>query len=135
MKHRNRSIFRPSYPAPSTKDTRAFFTEENPIKRDAFAARRLNALKEHQGPREKALRLSDVKEMFQQMKMHNSGGIRTTPAGGQVPRDTEVIHTSTIGRAYWSGTSAVGSSAGTEVCNWAGSTFLRWAHSTRLDGR
>ena len=117
------------------KNMRAYFAEKNPIKRDAIAARQLHALTEHQGPREKALRLSDVKEMFQQMKMHNSGGIRTTPAGGQVPRDTEVIHTSTIGRAYWSGTSAVGSSAGTEVCNWAGSTFLRWAHSTRLDGR
>jgi hypothetical protein len=40
------------------------------IKVAAIAARQLHALKEHQGPREKALRLSDVKQMFQQMKDH-----------------------------------------------------------------
>jgi hypothetical protein len=50
------------------KDMRAYSKEEDPIKRDAIAARQLHALKEHQGPREKALRLSDVKQMFQQMK-------------------------------------------------------------------
>jgi hypothetical protein len=42
--------------------------KKNPIKRDAIAARQLHALTEHQGPREKALRLSDVKQVFQQMK-------------------------------------------------------------------
>jgi hypothetical protein len=36
---------------------------------------------------------------------------------------------------YGSGTSTRGSSARTEVSNCAGSTFLRWAHSTRLAGR
>jgi hypothetical protein len=30
--------------------------------------RQLHALKEHQGPREKPLRLSDVKQMFREMK-------------------------------------------------------------------
>jgi hypothetical protein len=36
---------------------------------DAIAVRQLNALKkEHQGPRDKKLRLSDVKEMFLEMK-------------------------------------------------------------------
>ena len=47
---------------------RAFFAEENQIKRDEVAARQLHALKEHQGPREKKLRLSDVKAMFEQIK-------------------------------------------------------------------
>jgi len=32
--------------------------------------RQLHALKQHQGPREKALRLSDVKSMFLEMKGH-----------------------------------------------------------------
>jgi hypothetical protein len=37
-------------------------------KRDAIAVRQLHALKERQGPCEWALRLSDVKEMFLEMK-------------------------------------------------------------------
>ena len=49
-------------------DMRAYFAEENPIKRDGIAVRQLRALREHQGPREKKLRLSDVKELFAQMK-------------------------------------------------------------------
>ena len=56
-------------------DMRAYFAEENPIKREGIAVRQLRALREHQGPREKKLRLSDVKEMFEQMKNHaNLGG-------------------------------------------------------------
>jgi hypothetical protein len=51
-------------------DMRAYFAEENPIKRDGIAVRQLRALREHQGPREKKLRLSDVKEMFEEMKNH-----------------------------------------------------------------
>jgi hypothetical protein len=51
-------------------DVRAYFAEENPIKREGIAVRQLRALREHQGPREKKLRLSDVKEMFEQMKNH-----------------------------------------------------------------
>jgi hypothetical protein len=47
---------------------RAFFAEENPIQRDGIAVRQLRALREHQGPREKKLRLSDVRAMFEQMK-------------------------------------------------------------------
>jgi hypothetical protein len=50
------------------KDVRAYLAEGSAIKRDAIAARQLHALKEHQGPREKALRLSDVKAMFRQMR-------------------------------------------------------------------
>jgi hypothetical protein len=50
------------------EDMRAYFAEENPIKRDGIAVRQLRALREHQGPREKKLRLSDVKAMFLQMR-------------------------------------------------------------------
>lgn len=53
-------------------DMRAYFAEDNPIKRDGIAVRQLRALREHQGPREKKLRLSDVKEMFAQMKDHTN---------------------------------------------------------------
>jgi hypothetical protein len=49
-------------------DMRAFFAEDNPIRRDGIAVRQLRALREHQGPREKKLRLSDVKAMFSQMR-------------------------------------------------------------------
>ncbi len=58
------------------KDMRAYFAEEDQTKRDAIAVRQLHALKEHQGPREKALRLSDVKQMFLEMK----GIVRLNPA-------------------------------------------------------
>jgi hypothetical protein len=50
------------------KDMKAYFAEGDVTKRDAIAVRQLHALKEHQGPREKKLRLSDIKGMFQQMK-------------------------------------------------------------------
>jgi hypothetical protein len=50
------------------KDMRAFFAEEDATKRDVIAIRQLHALKEHQGPREKPLRLSDIKQMFREMK-------------------------------------------------------------------
>jgi hypothetical protein len=55
------------------EDMRAFFAEENPIKRDGIAVRQLRALIEHQGPGEKKLRLSDVKEMFREMRSHTAG--------------------------------------------------------------
>jgi septin family protein len=50
------------------RDMQAFFEEENAIKRDEIAARQLHALQAFQKPREKGLRLADVKEMFLQMK-------------------------------------------------------------------
>jgi hypothetical protein len=50
------------------KDMRAFLAEPNAIKRDELASRQLHALREYQGPREKKLRVHDVKEMFEQMK-------------------------------------------------------------------
>ena len=59
------------------EDMKAYFAEENPIKREGIAVRQLRALREHQGPREKKLRLSDVKELFAQMKDH--GTFSTSP--------------------------------------------------------
>ena len=52
------------------KDLRAFHAEPNAIKRDEIAARQLHALRAYQGPRERKLRLSDVKDMFEQMRDH-----------------------------------------------------------------
>lgn len=46
------------------KDMKAYFAEEDGHQRDAIAVRQLHTLKQHQGPREKPLRLSDVKRMF-----------------------------------------------------------------------
>ena len=52
------------------KDLRAFHDEPTAIKRDEIAARQLYALRDYQGPRERKLRLSDVKDMFEQMRDH-----------------------------------------------------------------
>ena len=46
------------------KDMRAYFTEEDGHRRDAIAVRQLHALREHIGPWDKPLRLSDVRRMF-----------------------------------------------------------------------
>jgi hypothetical protein len=62
-----------------TEDMRAYFAETNQIKREGIAVRQLRALREHQGPRERTLRLSEVKDMFEQMKGHTNfvgGGLR-----------------------------------------------------------
>ena len=50
------------------RDMRAFFQEKNQLKRDESAARKCFAPRAYQKPREKKLRLSDVKEIFLQMK-------------------------------------------------------------------
>jgi len=47
---------------------RDFFAEENPTKRDAIAAHQFSVLRDYQGPRDKKLRLEDVKQMFAEMK-------------------------------------------------------------------
>src|SRR5206468_6720858 len=52
------------------RDMRAFFGEENQLKRDEIAARQLYALAKFRRPRERNLRLADVKEMFRQMRDH-----------------------------------------------------------------
>jgi hypothetical protein len=50
------------------EDTRAYFSEKNGIKRDEIAGRQMSALRTFQGPREKPLRILDIKEMFLQMR-------------------------------------------------------------------
>jgi hypothetical protein len=50
------------------EDMRAFHREPNPIKRDEIAARQLHALRGYLRPRDKKRRLSDVKELFEQMR-------------------------------------------------------------------
>ncbi len=47
---------------------RAFHRERNPIKHDEIAARQLHALQGYRRPREVKLRLSDIKELFEQMR-------------------------------------------------------------------
>ena len=50
------------------KDMRAFFKAKDQLKQDEIASRQLHALISFQRPRDKGLRLADVKEMFLQMK-------------------------------------------------------------------
>jgi hypothetical protein len=47
---------------------RDYFAESDNTKRDAIAAHQLSVLSRYPGPRERALRLSDVKQMFAEMK-------------------------------------------------------------------
>jgi len=50
------------------EDALSYFDEPDQVKRDAIAVKQLHALKEHQDPREKPLRLSDVRKMFAEMR-------------------------------------------------------------------
>jgi hypothetical protein len=50
------------------RDMHAFFAENSAIKRDEIAIRQLVALNEYLGRRQKPLRVTDVKEMFLQMR-------------------------------------------------------------------
>ena len=52
------------------RDMRAFFKAKNQLKQDEIASRQLHALIPFQRPREKKLRLVDVKRMFWEMKDH-----------------------------------------------------------------
>jgi hypothetical protein len=49
-------------------DLRAYWAQDDGHKRDDIAVRQLHSLKEYQSPRDKPLRLSDVKQMFLEMK-------------------------------------------------------------------
>jgi len=51
-------------------DMRASFAVKDSIKRDEIAARQACLLSEHLGPREKRLRVIEVREMFVQMRDH-----------------------------------------------------------------
>jgi hypothetical protein len=50
------------------RDMRAFLAEPKAIKRDEIAARQLHALNQHLRPRDRRLRLVDMKELFQLMR-------------------------------------------------------------------
>jgi len=50
------------------EDMRAFHRERSPIKRDEIAARQFHALAGYLRPSDRNLRLSDVKELFEQMR-------------------------------------------------------------------
>ena len=50
------------------RDMRAFFKARNQLKQDEIASRQLHALIALQRPRDKKLRLADVKELFQRMQ-------------------------------------------------------------------
>jgi hypothetical protein len=50
------------------RDKRAYFAERNELKRDEIAARQLYALNQQRRPRDKKLRLADVKAMFLEMR-------------------------------------------------------------------
>ena len=50
------------------RDMRAFFKAKNQLKQDEIASRQLHALLAFQRPRDKRLRLADVKETFRQMR-------------------------------------------------------------------
>jgi hypothetical protein len=50
------------------QDMRAFFAAPNMLKQDEIAVRQLQALNEFRRPRDKKLRLADVKQMFLQMR-------------------------------------------------------------------
>jgi hypothetical protein len=66
--HRKEIELPPTVARAFVKDMKAFFAENDPIKRDEIAARQLRALKDYNPPRAKKLRLFDVKEMFLQMR-------------------------------------------------------------------
>ena len=52
------------------KDMRAYFAEPNAIKRDEIAGRQMFVLRQYQGPRDKPVRIPDIKQMFEEMKDH-----------------------------------------------------------------
>jgi hypothetical protein len=52
------------------EDMLAYYAATNPIKRDQITARQMFVLRQYQGPREKPVRIPDVKEMFRQMMDH-----------------------------------------------------------------
>ena len=66
-------------------DMKAFFAEDDRLKRDAIAVRQLHALKAHQEPREKPLRLSDIREMFEELKTSRESHVY--PQLTQPPRE------------------------------------------------
>jgi hypothetical protein len=60
----------PRVAAAFVRDMRAFFKAKDQLKQDEIASRQLHALLAFQRPREKRLRLADVKQMFLELKDH-----------------------------------------------------------------
>jgi hypothetical protein len=58
----------PDFARRFAEDMLAWFAETNSIKRDEITARQLHALRQHQGPRDKKLCVTDVIQMFVQMR-------------------------------------------------------------------
>lgn len=50
------------------RDMRAYHAEKGAIKRDEIAIRQLTILNEYLGRRQRPLRVTDIKEMFEEMK-------------------------------------------------------------------
>jgi len=50
------------------RDMRAFFNAKTQLEQDEIASRQLHPLQAFQHPRDKKLRLADVKQMFLEMK-------------------------------------------------------------------
>jgi hypothetical protein len=65
-----RVVLPPSAAAGFVRDLRAFLAESSDLRRDEIATRQLRVLEKFRLPQERELQLSDVKEMFQQMKDH-----------------------------------------------------------------
>jgi hypothetical protein len=49
-------------------DLRAYYAEQDGVKRDEIAGRQLHTLRQYQAPDEKKFRLADVKRLFELMK-------------------------------------------------------------------
>ena len=49
-------------------DMRAYYAEKGAIRRDEIAIRQLTILNEYLGRRERPLQVTDIKEMFEQLK-------------------------------------------------------------------
>jgi len=89
----------------------------------------------------------NLREVTKLIPMQTAASTKATKAGLDPQRWRQYIRLAVLlfnrpevrqlhfARVYWSGTFTWGSSARTEACNCAGSTFLRCAHSTRLAGR
>jgi hypothetical protein len=50
------------------KDMRACFAEMNAIKRDEIASHQMHEVRQFQDPRERLVRIPDIKQMFEEMK-------------------------------------------------------------------
>jgi len=67
------------------RDMMAYFAAgHDTIKKDAIAAQQLHALREYLGPRDRKLRLTDIREMFEQMR--SAGAFRELEDRSSAPQ-------------------------------------------------